>query len=105
MSPLQRATIWSMAASFDLEIIENSPIERRDKSFAAGPVPVDNVDRAGLRQPRWARPSHRKRGRHAYIKTADDGFMKTRAPRVPHSEKNFDCPAAFLFGPAHVIET
>src|SRR5216683_3579393 len=52
-----------------------------------------------------ARPSHRKSGRHAYIKAADDGFMKTRAPPVPHSEKTFDCPAVFACGPDHVIDT
>jgi hypothetical protein len=54
---LQLATIWSMAASFDLEIIENPPIERRNKSLAPALflwiMWIDPGD-----QPRWARASH-----------------------------------------------
>jgi hypothetical protein len=71
MSPLQLATIWSMAASFDLEIIENPPIERRNKSLAPALFlwimwigPGD--------QPRWARVRHL-----ACSAKAETGFPKT----------------------------
>jgi hypothetical protein len=46
MSPLQLATIWSMAASFGLEVIENPSTFPCDKLLAPTSVPVDNVDRS-----------------------------------------------------------
>src|SRR5260370_23404928 len=105
MSPVQRATIWSMAASFDLEIIENPPIERRDKASAPALFLWIMWISPGADSLDGARPSHRKSARHAYIKAADDGFMKTRVPRVPDSEKKFDCCAVFACGPDHVIDS
>ena len=70
-----------MAASFDLEVIEISPIELGDNFGARSLFLWIMWIDPGTTPSMGAHSSHGKSGRDAYVKAADDGFMKTRAPR------------------------
>jgi hypothetical protein len=78
MSPLQLATILSIAVSLGLVLIEISlQLFLRNNPLAPGRVPVDSVDKAG-RHSLMARACRCVADDDKY-KVTDDGDMKARA--------------------------